>query len=79
MLRFMESDLCQLAAAAGRSERCPGDRCPFWNDEQCVVAPLRADFAQNACLVALLVGLRAKLAREEPGRGFREFHPPGLA
>jgi hypothetical protein len=75
----MEPHLCRLDAAAGRFEPCPGDTCPFWEDEQCVIAPVSPDFARNPCLVTFLVGLRAALARRQPGRAFRQFHPPGLA
>jgi hypothetical protein len=75
----METTICQLDAAAGRTTRCPGDACPFWKDNECVVAPLRADLSGNSGLVDLLVGLRASLVRHGPPGSFREFHPPGLA
>jgi hypothetical protein len=75
----MRPHLCQLDAAAGRSEPCPGDTCPFWKDEQCLIAPLQADLARNACLVTYFLGLRASLARQVPAGPLREFHPPGLA
>ena len=75
----MEPRLCQLDYAAGRSEHCPGETCPFWKDGECAVAPLLADFTNNACLVTHFVGLRAALASRRPNGALREFHPPGLA
>jgi len=75
----MEPRLCQLDAALGRSTGCPGESCPFWRDERCVIEPLQADFTHDACLVTTLVGVRAGLARGIPGDPLREFHPPGLA
>ena len=71
--------LCQLDHEAGRAERCPGETCPFWMDDACAIAPLRADLAGNPCLVTHFLGLRAALARMQPAYGFRQFHPPGLA
>lgn len=75
----MEPHLCQLDAAGGRFEPCSGETCPFWKDDRCTVAPLRADFARNPCLVTHFLGLRAALARQEPAHVSRHFHPPGLA
>ena len=75
----MEQRFCQLTHAVGRSERCPGEDCPFWANGYCVVSPLWADFAGDRHLAELLLDARAKLARSSPRRTFRLFHPPGLA
>jgi hypothetical protein len=75
----MEPRLCQLTYAVGRSERCTGEICPFWADTFCAVSPLWADVADNPHLAELMLDLRDDLARLDPHRTFRLFHPPGLA
>jgi len=75
----MEQGLCHLDAAMGRSTACPGEECPFWKDESCVIAPLRAQFTEDACLVTVLAGVRAQATKRAPDHALREFHPPGLA
>jgi hypothetical protein len=74
----MEQRICQLEFAAGHRRSCPGDTCPFWVDDRCVVAPLWADFGANPDLVELLMGLRRGLEERDPRRALRTFHPPGL-
>ena len=75
----METRICQLDYAAGRPRACPGDTCPFWADDHCVVAGLWADFGTNPQLVELLQGIRTDLGQRDPTRALRSFHPPGLA
>jgi hypothetical protein len=70
--------ICQLDYAAGRVKRCPGDSCPFWVDDRCVVARHWEDFGANPRLTALLTGLRSDLASRDPAGPVRQFHPPGL-
>jgi hypothetical protein len=74
----MEQRICQLEYAAGRRKACPGDTCPFWVDDHCVVTPLWSDFGSNPELVELLGGIRADLEHRDPRRALRVFHPPGL-
>lgn len=71
--------LCQLDYAAGCVRRCPGDTCPFWVDDHCAVAGHWEDFGSNAELAKLLTDVRSDLARRNPSRALRQFHPPGLA
>ena len=75
----MEQRICQLDFAAGQRKACPGDTCPFWVDDHCVVAPLWADFGGNRDLVDLLKGIRTGLEERDPSHALRTFHPPGLA
>ena len=75
----MNGFLCELSKAAGRDERCPGEACPFWADDRCSVAGLKADLACNAGLTDLLLELRDDLKAQSPRSTFRLFHPPGLA
>jgi hypothetical protein len=75
----MEPGICQLTYEVGRSERCPGESCPFWADDHCAIGRLWADFAGDRHLAELLLEARAELARSSPRRMFRLFHPPGLA
>jgi hypothetical protein len=75
----MELRMCQLDYAGGRTRRCPGDTCPFWVDDECAVGSHWAEFAGNRQLTELLLDLRERLGRTDPGRALRQFHPPGLA
>ena len=75
----METRLCQLDYAAGRVKRCPGDTCPFWVDDRCVVARHWEHFGTDAELTELLSNLRSDLAERDPAGPVRRFHPPGLA
>lgn len=74
----METRICQLDYAAGRRRACPGDTCPFWADDHCVVAEHWADFGTDQRLVELLQGIRTDLEQRDPARALRSFHPPGL-
>jgi hypothetical protein len=72
-----DRDVCQLDAAVGRDIDCPGDLCPFWSEDACVIAGLRADLGSNPELVGLLARIRDDLggipvARRNP------LLPPGL-
>jgi hypothetical protein len=75
----MEPRMCQLDYAAGQTRRCPGDTCPYWADDECAVGSHWAAFADNRELMELLLDLRERLARRDPRRALRQFHPPGLA
>jgi hypothetical protein len=57
---------CQIQHALGRVEPCPGEPCPFWLDEACVVAGLRADLGTTPGLPGLLLRIRDELGA---GRG----------
>jgi hypothetical protein len=48
-----------LQAAVGHVERCPGESCPFWNDEGCALAEIRPDIESNPELGRFLLDLRA--------------------
>lgn len=74
----MDTGFCHLDAAMGRRTPCPGDECPFWKDERCLIQPLQDDLAKDACLVTTLVGMRAALRKQSAGDALRVFHPPGL-
>jgi hypothetical protein len=71
--------LCQLDYAAGHVRRCPGDTCPLWVDDHCAVARHWEDFGSDEYLAKLLRDLRSDLARRNPSRAVRQFHPPGFA
>jgi hypothetical protein len=74
----MEPHLCQLDAAGGGSEPCPGETCPFWKDDRCTVAPLRADLRVTLAWSRTSSGFGGRLlGRSRPT--CRHFHPPGLA
>jgi hypothetical protein len=60
--------VCHLQAAAGRVEACPEQECPFWDDHECVVAPLRSDYELDPDLTQLLLALRAWLRAAPPSR-----------
>jgi len=72
----MNEWLCTLQDAAGRVEQCPGERCPFWLDETCVIAGLRSDLYRNQTLVSDLLRLRQHLAGER--RTLFRLLPPGF-
>jgi hypothetical protein len=73
----MGRDPCQLEAAAGREVDCPGDPCPFWADDACVIAGLRADLGDRPDLVRLLARIREDLGGI-PVAPRNAFLPPGL-
>ena len=72
----MEPHLCQIESALGRSRECPGERCPFWWDDACVVAELRADLRSTPGLPELLLTMRRQLG-DVPGIDYTLL-PPGL-
>ena len=74
--RRMNDSLCTLQDAAGRVEHCPGERCPFWLDEGCGIAGLRADLYRNPSLVSHLLRLREQLAGEK--QSLFRLLPPGF-
>jgi hypothetical protein len=65
--------VCQLQAAAGRIESCPELECPFWEDDECVIAGLRSDYEHDPELVQLLLSLRARLA-SAPRQGWSPLY-----
>jgi hypothetical protein len=74
----MEQRLCQLDFAAGRRKACPGDTCPFWVDDHCVVAPFWSEFGGSPNVAHLLTSIRTGLEERDPHRALRAMHPPGL-
>jgi hypothetical protein len=73
----MALDRCQLEAAAGYEVDCPGDACPFWADDACVIAGLRADLGNKPGLVRLLARIRDDLGGI-PVSPQNSLLPPGL-
>ena len=66
----MSEGLCTLQYAVGRTERCPGERCPFWEEEVeigCVVAPIERQLIDQPALAQHLLELRADLDRARYG------------
>jgi hypothetical protein len=60
---------CRLSAAAGVTEPCPGERCPFWSDGTCVIGGLSADLETETDLRDLLLELRERVrALGDPAR-----------
>jgi hypothetical protein len=73
----MAIDRCQLEAAVGNDVDCPGEPCPFWTDDACVIAGLRADLGDRTDLVSLLTRIRDELGGI-PIAAPNPFLPPGL-
>ena len=67
---------CQLQYAASRVEECPGEECPFWEKDRCLIAGLRLDLGENPDLTHLLLKLRAELGGRTPT--LFGLLPPGL-
>lgn len=66
----MSKGLCTLQYAVGRTERCPGERCPFWEEEVevgCVVAPIKRQLIDRPKLAQHLLEIRADLDRARHG------------
>ncbi|MDQ3871299.1 MAG: hypothetical protein M3301_06770 [Chloroflexota bacterium] len=66
----MNDGLCTLQYAVGRTERCPGERCPFWEEEVevgCVVALIERQLPDQPALAQHLLELRASLDRVRNG------------
>lgn len=59
---------CHLQAAAGRVEACPEQECPFWDDQECVIAALRSDYEHDPDLTQMLLILRERLSTATPRR-----------
>jgi hypothetical protein len=57
----MKPHFCEIEGALGRSEPCPHELCPFWQDGGCVVAGARPDLKGTAGLPELLLHLRDQL------------------
>jgi hypothetical protein len=53
--------MCQIQDALGRAESCPGAPCPFWDDDRCAVAGLRADLGTSPGLPEFLLRIRNEL------------------
>jgi hypothetical protein len=73
----MQRDRCQLEAAAGYDVDCPGDPCPFWTDQACVISGLRADLGSRPDLARLLGRIRDDLGGI-PVAPRNPLLPPGL-
>jgi hypothetical protein len=63
--------ICRLQLAAGRHERCPEQRCPFWDESACVIDGVRPDIETTPELAAYLLDIRARLARTHGWSPFR--------
>ena len=57
----MNTHLCRIESALGRSTPCPAERCSLWQDGACVVAGLSADLAKTPGLAELLLDVRGRL------------------
>lgn len=71
----MQPTPCQLQYAAGRVEECPGEECPYWEGDGCLITGLRLDLGENPDLTNLLLKLRAELGGRASLFGLL---PPGL-
>jgi hypothetical protein len=69
-------DTCALKAAIDEHETCPGEPCPFWRGDECVIAGLHSDLATTAGLPELLLRIREDLGARSP-RSYG-LVPPGL-
>lgn len=68
----MSDRLCNLQYAVGRTESCPGERCPFWDERVgCVVGPIECHLIDQPALAQHLLALRVNLDRARQG-GERE-------
>jgi hypothetical protein len=65
----MSSGLCTLQYAVGRTESCPGECCPFWEEVEvgCVVEPIKRQLIEQPALAQHLLELRADLDRARHG------------
>ena len=75
----MSVGLCNLQYAVGRTESCPGERCPFWEEGVgCVVGPIECHLIDQPALAQHLLALRANLDRAcqhgEREEGWRLFY-----
>ena len=71
----MTSGLCTLQYAVGRTESCPGERCPFWEEAVeigCVVSPIERQLLEQPALAQHLLELRADLDRARHGSEQKE-------
>ena len=73
----MAIDRCQLEAAVGNDVDCPGEPCPFWADDACIIAGLRADLGDKPDLAHLLTRIRNDLGGI-PVAPRNPLLPPGL-
>lgn len=62
---------CTLQHAVGRSERCPGEACPFWANDGCGLKSIRADIETNPELAGYLLDVRSSAAGTTGWRPFR--------
>lgn len=65
-----------LKLAVGEHETCPGEPCPFWREDACVIAGLHADLGTTAGLPELLLRIRDDLGTPSPR--LYGLLPPGL-
>jgi hypothetical protein len=66
----LNAGLCTLQYAVGRTETCPGERCPFWDDEAevgCIVKPIEHVLLDEPYLAQHLLELRADLDHARHG------------
>ena len=73
----MAVDRCQLEAAVGNDVDCPGEPCPFWSNDACVIGGLRADLGDRPDLIRLLTRIRNDLGGI-PVTPRNPLLPPGL-
>jgi hypothetical protein len=59
-------DTCALKAAIDEHETCPGEPCPFWRGDECVIAGMHSDLATTAGLPELLLRIRERPRRALP-------------
>jgi hypothetical protein len=65
---------CHLLEAADVQQPCPGEPCPYW-DENCLLVGLRSEMSTNPIFVRFLLGLREDL---EDGSRPLLSHAPDL-
>ena len=67
---------CDLQLALGRVERCPQTvRCTFWEDDRCVLDPLRPHLERSREFAAEFLRVRGALDASRPGA----LRPPTAA
>jgi hypothetical protein len=73
-----EQMLCRLQYEAGRIEACPGERCPFWEEEGlggepgCAFHRIQLDLRGRPEVAHHLLRVRRALELSETGRERRE-------
>lgn len=64
--------LCRLQDAAGRVEACPGEACPYWDEDRgsCVLTAIAGELPSRPDLAQYLLELRRELDETAPGTLF---------